>query len=169
VVTGRKTFEVQLPKEKMSPVGYEFLRQSLHLTAFPPEFPALVRPVTRIEPADTFLAIPRQVAPDTKDPVAHVLFALKHEGTNLQILAEAMPRIDAASLLAELRQSPTGGYIRTACYLWEEFSSSSRTRFSPTQLTGPPATAESRTGYAGRRGGRLASHTCRHLPTWRTP
>jgi Fic/DOC family len=106
----------------MSPVGYEFLRQSLRLNAFPPEFPALVKPVTRIEPADTFLAIPRQVAPETKDPLAHVLFALKHEGTNLQILAEAMPKIDPASLLAELRQSPTGGYIRTACYLWEEFT-----------------------------------------------
>ena len=106
----------------MSPVGYEFLRQSLRLTAFPPEFPALVKPVTRIEPADTFLAIPRPVAPDTEDPVAHVLFALKHEGTNLHILAEAMPKIGPASLLAELRQSPTGGYIRTACYLWEEFT-----------------------------------------------
>jgi hypothetical protein len=33
-----------------------------------------------------------------------------------------MPKIDPASLLAELRQSPTGGYIRTACYLWEEFT-----------------------------------------------
>ena len=76
----------------MSPVGYEFLRQSLHLTAFPPEYPVLVKPVTRIEPADTFLAIPRQVAPDTRNPVAHVLFALKHEGTNLQILAETMPK-----------------------------------------------------------------------------
>jgi hypothetical protein len=92
------------------------------LTAFPPERPALIKPVTRIEPTDTFLAIPRHVAPDTDDPVEHVLFALKHEGTDLQTLAEALPKIDAASLLAALRRLPTGAYIRTACYLWEQFT-----------------------------------------------
>lgn len=106
----------------MSAVGYEFLRQTLHLSAFAPERPALVKPVTRVEPADTFLAIPRHVAPDTADPLQHVLFALKHEGTDLQILAEALPKIDPASLLAELRRLPSGAYIRAACYLWERFT-----------------------------------------------
>ncbi len=105
----------------MATLGYEHLRQSLGLTAFAPERPALLKPVTRIEPADGHLAIPRHAAPPTGDPVAHLLFALKHEGTNLQILAQALPRIDPAALLTELRQSPTGSYIRTACYLWETF------------------------------------------------
>src|SRR5438477_11578419 len=106
----------------MSLIGYELLRQSLRLTAFPPDRPALVKPVTRIEPTDAFLAVPRHVAPDTDDPVEHVLFALKHEGTDLQILAQALPKIDPASLLAALRRSPTGAYIRTACYLWEQLT-----------------------------------------------
>jgi hypothetical protein len=106
----------------LSALGYENLRQTFGLTAFAPERPALLKPVTRIEPADSHLAIPRHVALPTDSPVAQLLFALKHEGTNLQILAQALPRIDPASLLAELRQSPTGSYIRTACYLWEMFS-----------------------------------------------
>jgi hypothetical protein len=62
-----------------------------------------VKPVTRVEPTGTFLAIPRHVAPGTDDPLEHVLFALKHEGTDLQILAEALPKIDAA------RRAPTYG------------------------------------------------------------
>jgi hypothetical protein len=106
----------------MSSVGYEFLCQSLRLSAFGPERPALIKPVTRVEPTDTFLAIPRHVAPATDDPVEHVLFALKHEGTDLQILAEALPKIDPGALLTALRRLPTGAYVRTACYLWEQFT-----------------------------------------------
>jgi hypothetical protein len=115
----------------LTALGYEHLRQTLGLTAFAPERPALLKPVTRIEPTDSHLAIPRHAAPPTDDPVAHLLFALKHEGTNLQILAQALPRIDPGGLLAELRESPTGSYIRTACYLWEKFSGQ--------ELTGLPA------------------------------
>lgn len=106
----------------MTSFGYEHLRQSLELTAFAPERPALLKPVTRIEHTAHYLAIPRHAAPATGDLVAHLLFALKHEGTNLQILAQALPRIDPNGLLAALRASPTGTYIRTACYLWEKFS-----------------------------------------------
>lgn len=106
----------------MSALGYEYLRQSLELTAFAPQRPAVLKPVSRIEATDDHLAIPRHAAPPSSDPVAHLLFALKHEGTNLQILAQALPRIDPLGLLAELRASPTGTYIRTACYLWEYFA-----------------------------------------------
>jgi len=56
----------------MDLIGYEFLRQALGLTAFPPQRPALIKPVTRIEPTEGFLGIPRHVAPETKDPVEHV-------------------------------------------------------------------------------------------------
>ena len=40
----------------MTPVGYEFLRQTLQLAAFAPRCPALLKPVTRVEPTDGFLA-----------------------------------------------------------------------------------------------------------------
>jgi len=106
----------------MRPVGYEHLRQSLSLAALPPAKPAWLKPVTRIEPGETFLSIPRSVAPETTQPLAHLLFALKHEGVNLQILAQALPRVDPAALMNQLRQSPSGAYIRLACCLWERFT-----------------------------------------------
>ncbi|NKI92537.1 hypothetical protein [Rhizobacter sp. SG703] len=77
----------------MRPVGSEHLRQSLSLAALPPAKPAWLKPVTRIEPGETFLSIPRSVAPETTQPLAHLLFALKQEGVNLQILAQALPRV----------------------------------------------------------------------------
>lgn len=106
----------------MASVGYEFLRESLGLSAFAPPRPAYIGPVTRRQVTGDRLAVPRNVAPDSDRPLAHVLFALKHEGTNLQILAEAMLRISAADMLAELNQAPNGSYIRLACFLWEEFN-----------------------------------------------
>lgn len=103
-------------------LGYEFVRESLGLQAVPPRRPALLKPVTRIEPGDSFIGIPRHVAPQTADPLAHLLFALKHEGTQLQILAQALPRVDPGALVAELRRAPSGGYIRILCSLWERFT-----------------------------------------------
>jgi fido (protein-threonine AMPylation protein) len=119
----------------MAALGYEFLRQALRLSTFPVERPALLKPVTRVEQTDAFLAIPKHVAPVTDDPVAHLLFALKHEGTNLQILAEALPKIDPASLIAELRRAPTGTYTRAACYLWEQFTGKQLTNLP--EIAGP--------------------------------
>jgi hypothetical protein len=106
----------------MGVIGYEFLRRSLRLSAFEPERPALVKPVTRLERAASFIAVPRAVAPRSEDPAEHLLFALKHEGIDLKILAEALPHLRPATLLTELRRQPTGAYIRKACYLWEQLT-----------------------------------------------
>jgi hypothetical protein len=106
----------------MSLLGYEYLRQRFKLSAFPIARPAMIKPVTRVEQTDAFLAIPKHVAPDSDNPVEHLLFALKHEGTNLQVLAEVMGKIDSNDLLSELRRSPTGTYTRVACFLWEKFT-----------------------------------------------
>ncbi|WP_214424858.1 hypothetical protein, partial [Escherichia coli] len=40
----------------------------------------------------------------------------------LGVLAQALPQIPAATMLAELRKAPSGAYIRKACFLWEAFS-----------------------------------------------
>lgn len=120
----------------MSAVGYEFLRESLQLHAFRPLRPAYVMPVTRVEASGDRLAVPRQVAPTGIEPLSHVLFALKHEGTNLQILADALPKIPAADMIAELCKAPSGGYIRLACYLWEAFNG---VELTPIPAIGGPA------------------------------
>lgn len=106
----------------MSAIGYEFLRANLGLTALDPRRPAGISPVTRITAEEHRLRVPAHVAPGTDAPLEHILFALKHEGTNLAILAQALPRVSAREMMEELRRTPMGAYIRTACWLWEHFT-----------------------------------------------
>jgi hypothetical protein len=103
-------------------VGYEHLRSALGLSAFPPEQPAVVAAVNQLEARPDALAVPAAQAPDPDDLLGHALFALKHEGTNLQVLAEALPRIGADPIQQALRLRPNGRYLRIIGYLWEVFT-----------------------------------------------
>lgn len=107
-------------------VGYSFLRKTLDLPVFPVTQRAVVKPVQRILTTDDGTRqIPKHVAPDSQNPLDHVLFALKHEGINLQVLAETMPRISPSDLLARLQQVPSSAFVRKACYLYETFTGNS--------------------------------------------
>lgn len=105
----------------MQRVGYAFLRDRLSLSAFPVARPAVVAPVSRITPSagGRALQVPANVAPRSEAPLEHVLFALKHEGLNLQVLAEALPHVPEDHLVANFRASPNSIYLRKACYLFE--------------------------------------------------
>lgn len=103
-------------------VGYEHLRQALNLSAFPVAQPAVIKPVSRVDPNPDFLAVPAALAPPADDFLGHALFALKHEGTNLQIMAEALPKIAADAIRSAIQKTPNGQYIRMAGYLWEAFT-----------------------------------------------
>lgn len=105
----------------MSAVGYDRLIQHLNLAVVPLRSTAAVRPVTRIEQIGTILAVPQGLAPAADDLLGNVLFALKHEGINLSVLAQALPHIPALQLEQVYRESPNGIYVRKACYLWEAF------------------------------------------------
>lgn len=107
----------------MTTIGYAFLREHLALSAFPVARPARISPVQRIlATPDDILQIPRDVAPKSDNPLDHVLFALKHEGTNLQVLSETMAHIPAEQLTGRLRDTPSSLLVRKACYLWEAFT-----------------------------------------------
>lgn len=106
----------------MSPVGYSQLIELLGLSALPLKCPAIVRPVTRIEKIGHVLAVPQNLAPAAKDLLGNTLFALKHEGINLAVLAQALPAIPATQLEQACLESPNGIYLRKACYLWESFT-----------------------------------------------
>ena len=106
----------------MAIIGYEWVRQQLELAVFPVQRPAVVRPVTRVQGRADELAVPSHVAPVNGDPIDHLLFALKHEGTDLQVIGAACAKIEPGRLQAALRATPTGGYIRKLCYLWERFT-----------------------------------------------
>ncbi len=103
-------------------LGYEHLRSALDLTAFPPERPARKASVKRLVDRGDHLAVPRELAPPAEDLLVHALFALKHEGTNLQVLAEALPRIGGDAILRGLQETPNGRYLRLAAWLWETFT-----------------------------------------------
>ncbi|MCU9528375.1 Fic family protein [Pseudomonas mosselii] len=106
----------------MSSAGYAWLHETLRLSAIPLRRPAKVLPVTRIQVDGDTLAVPPHVVPKTDDLLAHLLFALKHEGVNLAILAQALPHIPTHSLEAALAEAPNGIYIRKACFLREAFT-----------------------------------------------
>jgi hypothetical protein len=106
----------------MPTVGYAHLRDALKLNAFAPKRIAMIKPVTRITLIGECLAVPNGVAPAQGSTLEHILFALKHEGINLCILAQALETVEADELLGELSRSPNGVFIRKACFLWESFT-----------------------------------------------
>ncbi len=103
-------------------VGYAHLTNEMGLKAIEVKKPALVQPVTRIERINGALAVPQTVAPEAGDFLAHIIFALKYEGVNLSILAQALPRIEGRLLVEAITQSPSSGYLRKVCFLWEAYS-----------------------------------------------
>jgi len=106
----------------MPTVGYAHLHEALNIRALVPKRTAMVKPVTRITLIGDCLAVPQTVAPAQGSTLEHILFALKHEGVNLGILAQALETVAAEQMLAELAKSPNGVFIRKACFLWESFT-----------------------------------------------
>ncbi len=102
-------------------IGYEYLLSQLPVRMPPLQRPAQVRPVTRVERMPQLLAIPRHVAPAAGAPLLdHVLFALKHEETQLAILHEALKQVPAEELARALTAQRQGAYLRRAAFIWEK-------------------------------------------------
>ncbi len=119
----------------MPSVGYAHLLQQLPLSAFAPERPARVASVTRVTATADAILVPAQVAPTHDEPLEHVLFALKHECIQLQILAQALRHIPDAVIRDAVRRIPSGSYVRMAGFLWEAFNG--RTLDDLPTITGP--------------------------------
>ena len=80
----------------------------LRLTAVPLRLSAVLQPVLRLEVIGPMLAVPSSIAPAPQNLLGHVLFALKHEGINLAVLAQALPQIPAAESGRAYHQAPNG-------------------------------------------------------------
>lgn len=100
-------------------IGYEFLKDLLGTSAFPMARPARVCAVTKVTPMLDALAVPASVAPTNDDPLAHLQFALKHEGLQLQAALLALKRMDGAVVGEAFQSSPSSTYLRQIGYLWE--------------------------------------------------
>lgn len=119
-------------------VGYSLLIQQLELTAVPLRRAAMVQPVTRLKLIGSALAVPPGMMPTRDDLLGHVLFALKHEGINLAVLAQALPKVNAETLERAYQEAPNGIYIRKACYLWEAFTGAQLTQPTPVRVPYTP-------------------------------
>lgn len=113
---------LQMPLRPAGPVGYAWLQDRLGLP------PMLLTPAARVsnvsaiqELREGVILVPARLAPGPT-LLEHVLFALKHEGINLFLLANALPEIPAQELVDGIARTPNGAYIRKACFLWERFT-----------------------------------------------
>jgi hypothetical protein len=106
----------------MQQVGYTYLINHLGITATDPLVSVEVRSVTRKEVFGHRIAVPARLAPEPSDLLGHLLFAIKHEGINLQVLAQALPEISEQEIRKAFDASPTSQYLRKACFLWEYFT-----------------------------------------------
>jgi len=103
-------------------LGYQFLVSTLRLGVLPLRQPASIAVVSRVQETPNARLIPGSVAPSSDNPVDHILFALKHEGTQLDVLAAAFRQMEPGPLVDVLRRAPTSGYARKACYLFEKLT-----------------------------------------------
>jgi hypothetical protein len=106
----------------MSAVGYQFLCKHLNLSAFSPRRPARLATVSRLTRQADALLVPQHAAPNTQDALTHVLFALKHEGVNLQILSQTLKKIPPNEVLNVVQATPSSRYVRVLGFLWEAFN-----------------------------------------------
>ncbi|WP_428034119.1 Fic family protein [Amphritea sp.] len=101
--------------------GYAYLLDADPIKALALDVSCQVMPINRKQRLENMLAIPASLIPEDTI-LAHILFALKHEGVNLQILAQALTLVDELTIRETFDASPTGKYIRIACFLWEHFN-----------------------------------------------
>ncbi|WP_355662496.1 hypothetical protein [Halomonas salifodinae] len=74
--------------------------------------------------------------------LSHLLFALKHEGVELAILAETLPQLSPEGLIEAIQAAPNGVYLRRLGYLYEAFVA--RLPFDPGHYVTGPAVRDSR-------------------------
>lgn len=104
----------------MTAVGYAWIQDAVNAPDFVGEQGARLAPVSRIArlEADGALLVPHKLSPgDTL--LQHALFALKHEGVRLDLLACALRRIPPAELVASILAAPNSIYGRKLGHLWE--------------------------------------------------
>ena len=103
--------------------GYAFLVSTLKISAFFPTYPTKVSDAVnrKIETPSARL-VPTRMAPKTASVIEHILFALKHEGIDLQILAEAVHFIEEKELQRQVSAHPAAAMVRKLGFLWEAFT-----------------------------------------------
>ena len=120
--SSRQPPETSVARATAGPVGYAWLVERLGLARFVLTPAARVGAVQSLQTLDEgVMLVPARIAPEQR-VLDHVLFALKHEGVNLLVLACALPAVAAEELRQAIAAAPNGVYLRKAGYLWERFT-----------------------------------------------
>lgn len=103
----------------MSAVGYAWIQDALGAPDFLGPRRARLAPVQRVERLpEGALLVPQRLAPGPS-LLQQALFALKHEGVELGLLAVALRHIPPEELVAWVRATPNSIYGRKLGCLWE--------------------------------------------------
>ena len=103
-------------------IGYTFLVQKCAPGTIVPRVSAETAPVKRKIQKDGRLLVPRGSFLETDDLLAHIAFAIAHEGINMQILAQVLPLVKAADMQLFVEAKPTSLVSRRTGWLWELFT-----------------------------------------------
>jgi hypothetical protein len=113
---------VEAPRPQAGPVGYAWLQNRLALPELLSTPGARIGNVSAIQRLpEGVMLVPARIAPAGRW-LDQILFALKHEGVNLHLLALALRQVQAQEMLDEFTRTPNGLYIRKAAFLWEQFT-----------------------------------------------
>ena len=106
-------------------IGYAYLADHCGPGVMTPNLLAETAPVKRKIQKDNRLLVPLGSFQETENLLEHVAFALTHEGVNMQILAQILPRIHSEDMLSFVSAKPTSLVCRRAGWLWELFNHAS--------------------------------------------
>jgi Fic family protein len=103
----------------MTDIGYAWIQSALGAPDFLGRRRARLAPVHRIERLDDgSILVPHKLAL-ASNLLQHALFALKHEGVQLNLLLSALKRIAPAELVALVQGAPNSANARRLGHLWE--------------------------------------------------
>jgi hypothetical protein len=104
-----------------SPVGYTWLIKEFSLTAFPLSHASYIGARARSD-ATTPGLVHEIFQPSYwpgDDPFEHLVFALKYDDFNLDVLDQSLTKLGADRVLAHVERQPNGKYARQLAYLYE--------------------------------------------------
>lgn len=103
------------------PVGYTWLIKKFSLTTFPLSHESYIGARARLDAAKAGV-VHEVFQPNYwpgDDPFEHLVFALKYDDFNLDVLDQSLTSLGADSVLAHVERQPNGKYARQLGYLYE--------------------------------------------------
>ena len=77
--------------------------------------------VNKLVATESGFLVPPKMAP-ANTVLSHLIFSIKHEGINLEVLSQVLPRLERSDLQAALDAKPSSVPLRKIGCLWENFT-----------------------------------------------